>query len=49
MLESLADFDDSPHNRNLIDELAERNGWKPFRSVVCILCYFLQEDNLVLL
>ena len=49
MLESASEFPDSPHNRNLIDAVAEAHGWAPFRSVVCFLMYFLQEDNLVLL
>jgi 3-methyladenine DNA glycosylase/8-oxoguanine DNA glycosylase len=49
LLESAADFADNAVNRNLIDELAERNGWKPYRSVVTYLMYHLQEDNLVLL
>ena len=35
--------------RNLIDAVAEANGWAPYRSVVCYLMYHLQEDNLVLL
>ena len=48
-LQSASDFDDTPHNRNLIDALAEQNGWAPYRSVICFLMYFLQEDNLVLL
>ena len=49
MLESAAEFPDSTLNRNLIDEVASSNGWAPYRSIVCILMYFLQEDNLVLL
>ena len=49
LLRSVADFDDTPHNRNLIDDVAEKHGWAPYRSVVCILMYFLEEDNLVLL
>ena len=44
-----ADFPDSTSNRNLIDDLAERNNWAPFRSLVCFLMYALQEDNLVLI
>lgn len=49
LLESAADFGDSGTNRNLIDALAEKNGWAPYRSVVCYLMYHLQEENLVLL
>ena len=49
LLESAADFNDTTHNRNLIDAVAEANGWAPYRSVVCYLMYHLQEDNLVLL
>ena len=48
-IESAADFPDAPHTRNLIDDVAERHGWAPYRSIVCYLMYFLQEDNLVLL
>lgn len=48
-IDSAADFNDTPHNRNLMDAVAERNGWAPYRTVVCLLMYFLQEDNLVLL
>jgi len=47
-LQSAADFDDTPRNRNLIDAVAAQNGWAPYRTVVCILMYHLQEDNLVL-
>lgn len=49
MIESAADFPDTPQVRNLIDGVAERHGWAPYRSIICILMYFLQEDNLVLL
>ena len=49
LLESASEFPDSTHNRNLIDAVAEKNGWAPYRSLVCFLMYFLQEDNLVLL
>lgn len=45
---SSADFDDTTLNRNLIDAVALRNGWAPYRSVVAMLMYHLQEDNLVL-
>ena len=48
-LESAADFPDSAENRNLIDKLAAENGWEPYRTVVCLLMYHLQEQNLVLL
>ena len=48
LLQSSADFDDTTHNRNLIDAVAEANNWAPYRSVVCLLMYHLQEDNLVL-
>jgi len=47
-LQSAADFDDTTHTRNLIDAVAEANHWAPYRSVVCLLMYHLQEDNLVL-
>lgn len=49
LLESAADFADTGPNRNLIDEVAKKNNWGPYRSVVCLLMYHLQEDNLVLL
>ena len=49
LVESAADFEDSATNRNLIDEVAKKNRWEPYRSVVCYLMYHLQEDNLVLL
>ena len=49
LLQSAADFPDSTPNRNLIDDVAERNHWAPYRSLVCFLMYALQEDNLVLL
>ena len=49
LLESAADFADTGPNRNLIDAVAEANGWSPYRSVVCVLMYYLQEENLVLL
>lgn len=49
LLESAADFADNATNRNLIDEVAEKNEWAPYRSVVCYLMYHLQEENLVLL
>lgn len=47
-LQSAADFPDSAENRNLIDALATRNGWEPYRSVILYLMYHLQEENLVL-
>lgn len=43
-----ADFADTPLNRRLIDEVAEKNGWAPYRSVVCYLAYHLQETETVL-
>lgn len=49
MVESAADFPDNAENRNLIDALSTQNGWEPYRSVVCLLMYHLQEENLVLL
>ena len=48
-IDSAADFDDNRHNRNLMDAVAKEHGWAPYRTVVCLLMYFLQEDNLVLL
>ena len=47
-LESAADFGDTRENRNLIDQLSKSRGWEPFRSVICLLMYHLQEENLVL-
>lgn len=47
-VESSADFPDTAENRNLIDALAEKNNWGPYRTVVCLLMYHLQEENLVL-
>lgn len=49
LLESAADFADNAVNRNLLDDVAQRSGWLPYRSVVCLLMYHLQEQNLVLL
>ena len=49
LLQSAADFPDTSANRNLIDDLAERNNWSPYRSLVCLLMYILQEYDLVLL
>ena len=49
LLKSAADFPDTPKNRTLIDDLAERNQWAPYRSLVCLLMYILQEYDLVLL
>ena len=49
LLESAADFADNAINRNLIDAVARERGWEPYRSVICFLCYHLQEENLVLL
>merc|ERR1740139_926832 len=49
LLESAADFADTGPNRNLIDAIAKKNNWEPYRSVVCYLMYHLQEENLVLL
>lgn len=48
MVESAADFPDTAANRNLMDALALKNGWAPYRSVVLYLMYHLQEENLVL-
>lgn len=48
-VESVADFPDSRENRNLIDAIGKQNGWEPYRSVVSLLMYHLQEENLVLL
>lgn len=48
-LESAADFPDNGPNRNLIDDLANKHQWGPFRSVVCFLMYHLDEENLVLM
>ena len=48
-LDSAASFDDSMRNRILIDRLARANGWHGYRSLILFLCYFLQEDSLVLL
>lgn len=47
-LESQADFPDTAVNRNLIDAVAAKNGWAPYRSVILYLMYHLQEENLVL-
>lgn len=49
LVESAADFGDNATNRNLIDEVAKKNGWAPYRSVVCYLMYHLQEENLIML
>lgn len=49
LLESAADFADNATNRNLIDQVSKANNWEPYRSVVCLLMYHLQEENLVLL
>lgn len=49
LLQSAADFGDTAINRNLIDALTKKNGWQPYRSIVCFLMYHLQEENLVLL
>ena len=48
LVQSAADFNDTGPNRNAIDAVAEANGWAPYRSVVCLMMYHLQEDNLVL-
>lgn len=47
-LESAADFPDTATNRNLLDQVALKNGWHPYRSVVCLLMYHLEEENLTL-
>lgn len=49
LLESAADFANNAMNQNMIDNVAKANGWLPYRSVVCLLMYHLQEENLVLL
>jgi len=49
VVQSAADFPDNAENRNLIDALVTRNGWEPYRSVVCLLMYHLEEEDLVLL
>ena len=46
---SAADFPPTAQNRYKMDHLADENGWKPYRTVVSLLMYFLQEENLVLL
>merc|ERR1712070_873642 len=33
LVESAADFADNATNRSLIDKVAEKNGWSPYRSV----------------
>lgn len=48
-LQSEADFPDDRENRNLIDELSKKNGWYPYRSIVCQLMWHIDEANLVLL
>ena len=47
-IESQADFPDTAENRNLMDALAAKNGWEPYRSVILHLMYHLQEENLAL-
>jgi len=47
-LESAAAFPDTAANRNLNDAVAKDKKWEPYRSVVCLLMYHLQEENLVL-
>ena len=49
LVESAADFGDTGPNRNLIDAIAKKNGWEPYRTVVNILMWHLQEEELVLL
>lgn len=49
MLESLADFPDNGENRNRMDALAKERGWHPYCTVVGLLMYHLEEENLVLL
>ena len=44
-----ADFPDTPANRRLIDEVAARNGWAPYRSLITYLAYHLQETDHVLI
>ena len=44
-----ADFPDTPANRRLIDAVAERMNWSPYRSIVVYLAYHLQEADLVLI
>lgn len=48
-LHRTADFPDNRQNRNLMDAVAKENNWHPYRSVVGMLMYHLQEENLVLL
>ncbi|CAB9501710.1 DNA-3-methyladenine glycosylase [Seminavis robusta] len=48
LVESAADFADNGENRNLMDALAKERGWEPYRSVVTLLMYHLQEENLIL-
>lgn len=49
LVESATDFPDTAANRNLIDALATRNGWEPYRSVILYLCYHLSEEALCLI
>ena len=44
-----ADFPDTPTNRRLIDAVAERNCWAPYRSLIVYLAYHLQEADEVLI
>ena len=44
-----ADFPDTSANRRLIDEVAQRNGWSPYRSLITYLAYHLQESDMVLI
>jgi len=48
-LESAATFPDCTRSRILLDRLARKNGWHGYRTILLFLCYFLQEDSLVLL
>jgi 3-methyladenine DNA glycosylase/8-oxoguanine DNA glycosylase/superfamily II DNA or RNA helicase len=48
LVESAADFGDTAQNRNLIDALAKERNWGPYRSIVTMVMYHLQEENLIL-
>jgi 3-methyladenine DNA glycosylase/8-oxoguanine DNA glycosylase len=49
MLDSAADFPDDRENRNRMDALAKQNGWYPYRTIVGMLMYHLQQEQLFLL
>lgn len=48
-LESAATFPDNTRSRILLDQCARKHGWHGYRTLLLYLCYFLQEDSLVLL